>query len=153
MGLCIMPSVQPCPSRLLMQHATACAGVVTQFYEKPSGKQLESMAHASRNATPEAPYEASMGIYVFNRDVLVSLLDSTAVTSEDLEVHFGQDIIPKALREDFRVVSYHFGEYFRVLPLAPAQLAPCTHGACNRTDRVGEQAGLSDRPHALLQEL
>ena len=44
------------------------------FVEKPSGAQLEEMAHASRNATSEKPFEASMGIYVFNKDVLVELL-------------------------------------------------------------------------------
>lgn len=92
----------------------ACSGLVTQFYEKPSGKTLSSMAHASRNATPEAPFEASMGIYVFNRDVLVNLLGAPSLDNTDSGSHFGLDIIPKALREDYRVASYHFPGYFRV---------------------------------------
>ena len=85
--------------------------------EKPSGATLEGMAHASRNATPEAPFEASMGIYVFNRDVLVSLLGEPANVADDSAIHIGPDIIPKALREDYRVVSHHFTNYFRVSSL------------------------------------
>ena len=33
--------------------------------EKPTGDRLEMLAHASKHATPEFPFEASMGIYVF----------------------------------------------------------------------------------------
>ena len=36
------------------------------------------MAHASRSATSEKPFEASMGIYVFSKDVLVELLADPA---------------------------------------------------------------------------
>ncbi|KAK9794930.1 hypothetical protein WJX73_010196 [Symbiochloris irregularis] len=88
-------------------------GVVTQFYEKPSGATLETMAHASRNATPDKPFEASMGVYVFGRDVLVSLLGPPSLDNTDSGAHFGLDIIPKALRDDFRVCSHHFDGYFR----------------------------------------
>ena len=95
------------------------AGLITQFYEKPQGQTLSSMAHASRNATSEAPFEASMGIYVFNRDVLVSLLGPPSLDNTDSGAHFGLDIIPKALREDFRIVAHHFDGYFRV------RLLPC----------------------------
>jgi hypothetical protein len=41
------------------------AGVVESFVEKPTGDRLEMLAHASKHATPEFPFEASMGIYVF----------------------------------------------------------------------------------------
>ena len=33
--------------------------------EKPTGDRLEMLAHASKHASPEFPFEASMGIYVF----------------------------------------------------------------------------------------
>ena len=58
--------------------AGARADELLGFAEKPSGAQLEEMAHASRNATSEKPYEASMGIYVFSKDVLVELLADPA---------------------------------------------------------------------------
>lgn len=40
--------------------------------EKPSGDRLEVLAHASKHATAEFPFEASMGIYVFKRAPLLS---------------------------------------------------------------------------------
>ena len=98
-----------CPS------CDGCApGVVTQFKEKPSGATLEAMAHATPTATSEAPFEASMGVYVFGRDVLVSLLGPPSLDNTDSGAHFGLDIIPKALRDDYRVCSHHFDGYFRV---------------------------------------
>ena len=44
---------------------TAHAGLVESFVEKPTGDRLEMLVHASKHATPEFPFEASMGIYVF----------------------------------------------------------------------------------------
>lgn len=44
---------------------TMRAGLVESFVEKPTGDRLEMLAHASKHATPEFPFEASMGIYVF----------------------------------------------------------------------------------------
>ena len=41
--------------------------------EKPSGDRLEVLAHASKHATSEFPFEASMGIYVFKCAPLLSL--------------------------------------------------------------------------------
>lgn len=52
---------------------------------------------------------ASMGIYVFNRNVLDKIL--AASLSEDFD--FGKDIIPKALNEDYLLNSYTFDGYFR----------------------------------------
>ena len=40
--------------------------------EKPSGDALHEWKGVSKNATQQDPFEASMGIYVFKRDVLVS---------------------------------------------------------------------------------
>ena len=51
-------------------------------------------------------YLASMGIYIFNTDVLDELLD------EEPEEHdFGNQVIPRAI-ETRRVVSYPFGDYW-----------------------------------------
>lgn len=54
------------------------AGCISRFHEKPSGDDLASLKDVSKNATEQDPFEVSMGIYVFKRDVLVSL--SAAVT-------------------------------------------------------------------------
>lgn len=133
-------STPPTQTTLLVGNSSA--GLVTQFYEKPSGPVLESMAHASRNATPELPFEASMGIYVFNRDVLVTLLGPPALDNTDSGAHFGLDIIPKALREDFRVVSHHFGGYFRVRLRANDWMRCCWRTQCAKTLLASRVCGM-----------
>ncbi len=60
-----------------------CAGCISLFYEKPTGDDLDKVRSVSENATEENPFEASMGIYVFKRDVLVSL-DLVSVISSTL---------------------------------------------------------------------
>lgn len=95
------------------------AGLVTHFIEKPTGSRLESMAHASKHATPSSPFEASMGIYVFKSNVLVDLLhENEDHFGEDAgpDTHFGHDVIPHALREGFSVRAHHFDGYWRVSP-------------------------------------
>lgn len=59
------------------------AGCISLFYEKPTGDDLDKVRSVSQNATEENPFEASMGIYVFKRDVLVSL-DLVSVISSTL---------------------------------------------------------------------
>ena len=49
-----------------------CSGRISDFHEKPTGADLERLKSVSKNATEHNPFEASMGIYVFKRDVLVS---------------------------------------------------------------------------------
>jgi len=90
---------------------------VVNFLEKPTGDHLESMAHASKHATPTAPFEASMGVYIFKRDVLVSLLhENEGHFGSDAgpDTHFGHDVMPHALREGYTVVAHHFDGYWRV---------------------------------------
>ncbi len=52
---------------------------------------------------------ASMGIYVFKTEILERILGDDCFEEND----FGRDIIPKALRENYRVFSYFFEGYFR----------------------------------------
>ena len=102
------------------------AGFVTHFMEKPTGSRLESMAHASKHATPSAPFEASMGVYIFKRDVLVSLLhENEGHFGSDAgpDTHFGHDVMPHALREGFSVVAHHFDGYWRVRGSSPIMLS------------------------------
>jgi len=60
---------------------------------------------------PEYPKskQASMGVYVFRKDVLKSLLDENKESNFD----FGKDIIPLALSQKKRVYGYKFNGYFR----------------------------------------
>ncbi|KAK9831226.1 hypothetical protein WJX74_008354 [Apatococcus lobatus] len=91
-------------------------GLVTDFSEKPAGPQLQRMAHASKHATPDYPFEASMGVYVFTRDALTRLLTENEEhfgTDAGPDTHFGHDVMPHALRAGLRVGAHHFGGYWR----------------------------------------
>jgi glucose-1-phosphate adenylyltransferase len=72
------------------------AGQIVGFEEKPKPDRLaEIRASAPQTPagllTPDKPYLASMGIYVFSRDVLHEVL------ARDRAVDFGREIIPHAL--------------------------------------------------------
>jgi glucose-1-phosphate adenylyltransferase len=84
---------------------------ITRFEEKPKDPAvLDSMKMpAALNRSLEVPgegdqYLASMGIYVFNRDVLIKLLDNT-------QTDFGKHIIPGAIGSH-RIFSYIFQGYW-----------------------------------------
>ncbi|MEY2505508.1 MAG: glucose-phosphate adenylyltransferase [Verrucomicrobiota bacterium] len=84
---------------------------VTHFVEKPTDPNVLSELKmgaellASAGSAPDAElYQASMGIYVFNRNVLVECLDN------DL-VDFGKHIIPQAIQER-QVSGYVFNGYW-----------------------------------------
>ena len=71
-------------------------GQITAFEEKPSAERLSeiggSMPRASLagGVTADKPFVASMGIYVFSRDVLLEILQKPGID-------FGREIIPNAL--------------------------------------------------------
>jgi glucose-1-phosphate adenylyltransferase len=73
------------------------AGQITGFEEKPSADRLEAIGTSLPpgatfgSVTPDKPFVASMGIYVFSRDVLHEVL------ARDRAVDFGREIIPHAL--------------------------------------------------------
>eukprot|EP01025_Chloroclados_australasicus_P056867 TRINITY_DN70751_c0_g1_i1.p1 TRINITY_DN70751_c0_g1~~TRINITY_DN70751_c0_g1_i1.p1 ORF type:complete len:540 (+),score=40.62 TRINITY_DN70751_c0_g1_i1:117-1736(+) len=95
------------------------SGKVLDFVEKPEGKKLQSMKQADFHTTEQRPFEASMGIYVFNRQVLVDLLEGRETKSDSRNtgtdfIHFGSDVIPHALNE-YRVCAYHHGGYWKNL--------------------------------------
>ena len=64
-------------------------GRIVEFAEKPKGEALEKMASGD---DPEKPFLASMGIYVFNPEVLGELLE------RHKEDDFGKHILPAALK-------------------------------------------------------
>jgi len=83
--------------------------VITEFHEKPD---REALAGKDSPVAPELEeqgriYLASMGIYVFDRGPLRTLLEENPDDND-----FGKQIIPKAI-EEFRVASYPFTGYWR----------------------------------------
>ncbi|HMJ08714.1 MAG TPA: glucose-1-phosphate adenylyltransferase [Pyrinomonadaceae bacterium] len=87
-------------------------GRILEFKEKPKGDELESMSvdTTAFGLTPEEaagrPFLASMGIYVFNYDLLVDLLQTNTGAMD-----FGGEIIPSAI-ENYNVQSHLFNEYW-----------------------------------------
>jgi glucose-1-phosphate adenylyltransferase len=83
--------------------------LISSFIEKPSADLLpdwvsdtgEEMQRQNR------PFLASMGIYIFNRDVMLDLLNEHFPDAKD----FGKEIIPSAL-EKYTVASYQYDGYW-----------------------------------------
>ena len=83
--------------------------VITTFIEKPSKELLgdwvsdtgEVMQSKGRN------YLASMGIYVFNKEVLFQLLNEIHPVATD----FGKEIIPDSIA-NYKVLSYQYDGYW-----------------------------------------
>ncbi|MDZ8227970.1 glucose-1-phosphate adenylyltransferase [Nostoc sp. ChiVER01] len=88
------------------------SGRVIDFSEKPKGEALlqmqvdTSVLGLSKEQAKQQPYIASMGIYVFKKDVLFKLL------REGIErTDFGKEIIPDASK-DYNVQAYLFDDYW-----------------------------------------
>ena len=88
------------------------SGRVIDFSEKPKGEALAQMRvdttvlGLTKEQAELQPYIASMGIYVFKKDVLIKLL------KESLErTDFGKEIIPDAA-QDHNVQAYLFDDYW-----------------------------------------
>jgi glucose-1-phosphate adenylyltransferase len=87
-------------------------GRVTDFSEKPKGDALKSMRvdttvlGLSREEAGSSPYIASMGIYVFEKQVLHDLLNHSPAKTD-----FGREILPDALRTH-NVQAYLFNDYW-----------------------------------------
>ena len=86
-------------------------GAIQQFEEKPNKERLAAIGRsAPAGATfmpldDEKPFVASMGIYVFTRDVLFELLE------QESGVDFGRELIPAAL-DKYRVVAHPHNGYW-----------------------------------------
>ncbi|WP_017653597.1 glucose-1-phosphate adenylyltransferase [Fortiea contorta] len=88
------------------------SGRVIDFSEKPKGDALAQMRvdttilGLNQEQAALQPYIASMGIYVFKKDILIKLL------KESLErTDFGKEIIPDAAK-DYNVQAYLFDGYW-----------------------------------------
>jgi glucose-1-phosphate adenylyltransferase len=83
---------------------------IVEFVEKPQGGALAPLAMdaetlARNRLDPAKPYLASMGIYIFRREVLERYLHETEMND------FGRDIIPDAFPK-LKVFAYPFEGYW-----------------------------------------
>ncbi|HVL69905.1 MAG TPA: glucose-1-phosphate adenylyltransferase [Vicinamibacterales bacterium] len=85
-------------------------GQISGFEEKPKPPRLAEMGSSvpagstAGGVTADKPFVASMGIYVFTRDVLLEILEQPGID-------FGKEIIPKALGTH-RVHPYVYRGYW-----------------------------------------
>jgi glucose-1-phosphate adenylyltransferase len=85
-------------------------GQISGFEEKPSADRLTTIGGSlprgsiAASTTPEKPFVASMGIYVFNREVLLEILGQPGID-------FGKEIIPSAISTHL-VSPYIFRGYW-----------------------------------------
>lgn len=84
-------------------------GFIQSFTEKPKGKEVKKWASpvAQQYADQEKYYLASMGIYLFSKNVLHQLF-----AENDKAIDFGKEIIPNAIQSGYRVASYAFDDYW-----------------------------------------
>ena len=88
------------------------SGRVIDFSEKPKGEALHQMQvdtsvlGLSKEQAQQQPYIASMGIYVFKKEVLFKLLREGVERTD-----FGKEIIPDASK-DYNVQAYLFDDYW-----------------------------------------
>ncbi len=88
------------------------SGRIVDFSEKPKGDALKAMQvdTTTLGLEPERakqmPYIASMGIYVFKRNVLIDLLNRSHEQTD-----FGKEIIPASANE-YNLQAYLFKDYW-----------------------------------------
>jgi len=86
-------------------------GQIIAFEEKPNRDRLAAIGQSIPQGatfgenTPDKPFVASMGVYVFSRDVLLEAIEHEGATD------FGRQIIPAALGR-YRVNAYLFRGYW-----------------------------------------
>ncbi|EKV55946.1 glucose-1-phosphate adenylyltransferase [Brachyspira hampsonii] len=87
-------------------------GQITNFHEKPKEDDVLNTLKLSEDQkkmfnieNPKKEYLASMGIYVFRRNVLKEILADVSM------IDFGKDIIPEAIKK-YKVFSYAFQGYW-----------------------------------------
>ncbi|XP_054805818.1 glucose-1-phosphate adenylyltransferase large subunit 1, chloroplastic isoform X2 [Prosopis cineraria] len=88
-------------------------GRILSFSEKPKGEDLKAMQvdttvlGLSREEAQKKPYIASMGVYVFKKEILLNLLRWRFPTAND----FGSEVIPASARE-FYMKAHLFNDYW-----------------------------------------
>jgi glucose-1-phosphate adenylyltransferase len=84
-------------------------GYITSFIEKPKKELLEDwVSNTGAEMQKQGRYYlASMGIYIFNRQLLADLLQNEYVEATD----FGKEIIPQSINK-YKVISYQYDGYW-----------------------------------------
>jgi glucose-1-phosphate adenylyltransferase len=84
-------------------------GFITSFIEKPKKEVLKDWTSDTGTAMQQQGrnYLASMGIYIFNRQLLQDLLQNEYVEATD----FGKEILPQSI-DKYKVVSYQYDGYW-----------------------------------------
>ncbi|KDP40133.1 hypothetical protein JCGZ_02131 [Jatropha curcas] len=88
-------------------------GRVLSFSEKPKGDDLKAIAvdttvlGLSKEEAVKKPYIASMGVYVFKKEILLNILRWRFPTAND----FGSEIIPASAKE-YYIKAYLFNDYW-----------------------------------------
>jgi len=88
------------------------SGRIIDFSEKPKGDALKRMQvdtttlGLSADEAKVKPYIASMGIYLFKREVLIDLLNQ-----KPHQADFGKEILPNSAK-DYQVQAYLFNDYW-----------------------------------------
>ena len=86
-------------------------GRIVAFEEKPKPRRLQDIGRSIppgasfAQHTDEQPFMASMGVYVFSRDVLLEILENES------GIDFGRELIPGALQK-YRVNPYLYRGYW-----------------------------------------
>ncbi|HTS45045.1 MAG TPA: glucose-1-phosphate adenylyltransferase [Puia sp.] len=84
-------------------------GYITSFIEKPKREVLPQWVSDTGKAMQSVGrnYLASMGIYIFNRQLLADLLQNEYVEATD----FGKEILPSSISK-YKVLSYQYEGYW-----------------------------------------
>ncbi|TVU54503.1 MAG: glucose-1-phosphate adenylyltransferase [Arthrospira sp. PLM2.Bin9] len=110
--LSVLPVDEKRASSFGLMKIDESTGRIIDFSEKPKGEALKQMAvdtstlGLSPEEAAESPYIASMGIYVFKKDVLFKLLKDAPEQTD-----FGKEVIPSAAK-DHNVQAYLFNDYW-----------------------------------------
>ena len=80
---------------------------ITSFIEKPNANLLPDWVSevSAESAADDKHYLASMGIYIFNRDLLIALMQNQETKD------FGKEIIPQAIGKE-KILSYQYEGYW-----------------------------------------
>ncbi len=83
--------------------------VITSFIEKPKKELLPNWVSDTGTAMQDQGrhYLASMGIYIFNKEILYKLLNEVHAHATD----FGKEIIPDSIAQ-YKVLSYQYDGYW-----------------------------------------
>jgi glucose-1-phosphate adenylyltransferase len=84
-------------------------GMIESFVEKPKKDLLDNWVSPVSAADKKKGnnYLASMGIYIFDKQTMISLLDEQPNATD-----FGKEIIPAAIKTGLKVASYQYNGYW-----------------------------------------